>query len=234
MGAVDPKLYNAANEDFESSHNLFRKAFNESFPWEVLKVYTGPPSITFSWRHWGEFVGDYKGNKGEGQLLEMTGYAIVSVTDELKITDIKIYYKPEDFLRALQGNSTEDSEKSKQQSDEIFLENLLKTFATQKEKFCDSENSKFEVNGKDVTSVMENFNHKPEIDLSSWKVSEIFSGSKEKSENFVFSWRHSKDEKEDAKGLAIVRLNPEKDVKSVQVFYKPETVEESGGCPFMK
>lgn len=87
---VDPTLYCASKEDFDSSHHLFRDAFQHSFPWEVLDVFTGPPVLVFSWRHWGEFVGDYKGNKGEGQLLEMTGFACVSVTEELKITQIKV------------------------------------------------------------------------------------------------------------------------------------------------
>jgi hypothetical protein len=110
MEDVDPKLYDAATEDFESSHHLFRNAFNGSFPWEVLKVggFRKPPNIAFSWRHWGEFVGDYKGNKGEGQLVEMTGFILLSVTEEFKITGIKVYYNPEDFLKTLQGKNDEN------------------------------------------------------------------------------------------------------------------------------
>lgn len=90
MNEVDPTLYCAAKEDFDSSHHLFRDAFHHCFPWEVLEVFAGPPDLVFSFRHWGEFVGDYKGNKGQGQLLEMTGLACVSVTEELKITQIKV------------------------------------------------------------------------------------------------------------------------------------------------
>jgi hypothetical protein len=112
MEDVDSSLCDAANKDFENSHLQLRKAFNGSFPWEVLKVYTGPPNITFSWRHWGEFVGDYKGNQGEGQLLEMTGYIVLSVNEEFKITEMKVYYKPEDFLRALRGESVEEGKLS--------------------------------------------------------------------------------------------------------------------------
>lgn len=54
MDDVDPALYDASSEDFESSHELFRNAFNGSFPWEVLKVFVGPPNLAFSFRHWGE------------------------------------------------------------------------------------------------------------------------------------------------------------------------------------
>lgn len=36
----------------------------------------------------------------------MTGFAIVTVTNDLKITDIKVYYNPEAFLRVLRGEET--------------------------------------------------------------------------------------------------------------------------------
>jgi hypothetical protein len=55
MQHVDKSLYDAESESFESSHHLFQKSFESSFPWEVLKVFAGPPNITFSWRHWGKF-----------------------------------------------------------------------------------------------------------------------------------------------------------------------------------
>lgn len=103
MDHVDPTLYNAKEENFETSHDLFKNAFESSFPWEVLEVYTGPPDLVFYWRHWGEFTGSYKGIKGADQLVEMTGYALVNVTSDLKITKIKNFYRPENFLRALRG-----------------------------------------------------------------------------------------------------------------------------------
>lgn len=111
---VDANLYNAANQDFESSHHLFRNALEGNFPWEVIKVYAGPPDIVFSWRHWGEFTGQYEENKGHGQLLEMTGFAFVSVTDELKITDLRVFYKPEEFLKALKGQESTQKNRASQ------------------------------------------------------------------------------------------------------------------------
>ena len=55
---------------------MFFHAF-PAFPWEVLKVYsfpdlanpnwpnvTNPDTVSFSWRHWGYFTGEYEGNKG--------------------------------------------------------------------------------------------------------------------------------------------------------------------------
>ena len=34
-------LYNSEAHTFESSHNLFRSAFNEGFPWELIEVFSG-------------------------------------------------------------------------------------------------------------------------------------------------------------------------------------------------
>jgi len=70
---------------------MFHHAF-ASFPWEVLEVYTGPPVVAFSWRHWGHFNGSYKGNKGKGQLVEVPGYAIAEVNDKLQLCDCQIFY----------------------------------------------------------------------------------------------------------------------------------------------
>lgn len=59
---------------FESSHQLFRGAFSDGvFPWEVLKVLSGPPHVVFTWRHWGKF---------EGRVIEfyLRGVSSVSVS----------------------------------------------------------------------------------------------------------------------------------------------------------
>lgn len=48
MDHVDKTLYDADKEDFNSSHHLFRSAFQTAFPWEVLSVYAGPPNIVLS------------------------------------------------------------------------------------------------------------------------------------------------------------------------------------------
>jgi hypothetical protein len=36
--------------------------------WQVLEAFSGPPKVVFSWRHWATFTGEYKGNKGQGQV----------------------------------------------------------------------------------------------------------------------------------------------------------------------
>eukprot|EP00271_Cylindrocystis_brebissonii_P002743 TRINITY_DN13543_c0_g1_i1.p1 TRINITY_DN13543_c0_g1~~TRINITY_DN13543_c0_g1_i1.p1 ORF type:complete len:263 (+),score=60.27 TRINITY_DN13543_c0_g1_i1:194-982(+) len=96
-------LYDYEKNDFHSSHNLFREAYPEGFAWEVLDVFSPPPVVAFSWRHWANFTGTYKGRKGTGELLEMYGFAVVTVDAELKVCTIKIYYKPDEFMEVMEG-----------------------------------------------------------------------------------------------------------------------------------
>ena len=41
----------------QESHSLFNNTFPNGFAWEVLKVFSPPPKVGFSWRHWGQFSG---------------------------------------------------------------------------------------------------------------------------------------------------------------------------------
>jgi hypothetical protein len=105
-------LYDNKKEDFETSHHLFRGAFTSGFSWELLCVFSGPPKVTFTWRHWGEFLGEYKNNKGNGEVIEMYGFCCVTVNDKLKVQNIEVYYKPEEFLEVLEGKRPLDDLKS--------------------------------------------------------------------------------------------------------------------------
>lgn len=91
-----------ADITWEASHELFKDAF-AVFPWEVLKVFSGPPVVAFSWRHWADFTGTYRGNKGKGELVEMFGFGTARVSADLKLQDVAIYYKAEEFLEVLEG-----------------------------------------------------------------------------------------------------------------------------------
>eukprot|EP01024_Parvocaulis_polyphysoides_P049890 TRINITY_DN4856_c0_g2_i5.p3 TRINITY_DN4856_c0_g2~~TRINITY_DN4856_c0_g2_i5.p3 ORF type:complete len:182 (-),score=21.71 TRINITY_DN4856_c0_g2_i5:932-1477(-) len=111
-------LYDNQKEDFESSHTKFQSAFPAGFPWEVLQVYSGPPRVTFLWRHWAEFNGEYNGNKGNGEIVELFGFAVVDVDSDLKILKIEVYYDPKEFLLVLEGKKS--------------VENMLHPFKQQK------------------------------------------------------------------------------------------------------
>ncbi len=52
------EYYDPESMDFGSSHKTFKRMM-PTFAWEVLEVYTEPPAVSFKWRHWGEFKGDY-------------------------------------------------------------------------------------------------------------------------------------------------------------------------------
>lgn len=104
LAGVERGLYDAEKETFESSHALFRGTFRGGFPWEVLNVFAGPPRIAFSWRHWGTFDGEFRGRQGDGEVYDLFGWALVEVDGELKIRSVDIFYKPEPFLQALQGD----------------------------------------------------------------------------------------------------------------------------------
>ena len=102
LACVDKEIYDATKETFDSSHDLFRNTFKDGFPWEVLQVFAGPPKVTFSWRHWGIFNGVYRERTGDNETYEMFGFCEVTVTEQLKIQSIEVYYKPEEFLKALE------------------------------------------------------------------------------------------------------------------------------------
>lgn len=85
------------------SHDLFHTAF-AAFPWEVLEVYSPPPKVAFTWRHWGQFTGTFEETKGEGQVIEMFGFGTAVVNDKLQLTEVEIFYDPKDFFAALRGN----------------------------------------------------------------------------------------------------------------------------------
>lgn len=97
-------IYDSSKESFNSSHDVFRNTFKDGFPWEVLHVLAGPPKVVFTWRHWGIFNGTYRELQGDGQTYEMFGICEVVVNENLKVQSIQVFYKPEEFLNALDGS----------------------------------------------------------------------------------------------------------------------------------
>ena len=79
------------DDDFEASHDLFRDAFTTGFPWELLKVLSGPPGpVIFTWRHWAHFTGTFEGRTGNGELIEIYGLCRVIVNENLKIQKLEV------------------------------------------------------------------------------------------------------------------------------------------------
>lgn len=99
----DSPFYATSAESFESSHKVFHQAFPMGFFWEVLEVLSPPPVVTFKWRHWGTFEGEYKGFAPTGEVIEMFGVSVAKVTDDLRLQEVEHYYDPNSFLGRLTG-----------------------------------------------------------------------------------------------------------------------------------
>ncbi|KAK1301640.1 hypothetical protein QJS10_CPB12g00700 [Acorus calamus] len=95
------QYYRADQETFESSHDVFRSAFPRGFAWEVLSVYSGPPTIAFKFRHWGYMEGPYKGHAPTGETVEFTGVAVLKVDEKLRAEEVEVYYDPGELFGGL-------------------------------------------------------------------------------------------------------------------------------------
>lgn len=93
--------YSAKEETFDSSAKLFHTTFENGFLWELIEVLSGPPNVTFKWRHWGTFNGSYKDYVGTGETVEIVGISIARVNDDLKILSLEHYFDNSSFLEQL-------------------------------------------------------------------------------------------------------------------------------------
>jgi len=103
------QYYKTAMETFESSHDIFHISFPTGFAWEVVQVYTGPPLVTFKFRHWGIMDGPFKGHKPTGETVQFIGIAIAKVDEEMRIVELEVYYDPAELLGGLLRGQVEES-----------------------------------------------------------------------------------------------------------------------------
>eukprot|EP01084_Bolivina_argentea_P128855 227684_1 len=102
MYHADKSLYDSSSS-FEESHSMFWEAFPNGFMWEILKIYSGPPKVAFTWRHWGEF-GSFNGNKGTNhQVINVFGFGTATVDENLCIEEFEMWYDMDKFLAELNG-----------------------------------------------------------------------------------------------------------------------------------
>mmetsp|Transcript_7571 Transcript_7571/g.18401 ORF Transcript_7571/g.18401 Transcript_7571/m.18401 type:complete len:289 (+) Transcript_7571:64-930(+) len=97
MGEMPSCPFSAAKETFESANKKFTGLFTEGFAWEVLEVYSGPPNVSFSWRHFGPAKGQFDGVKGDGEMIEMWGHTMARVNADLQIEELQVHYDRESF-----------------------------------------------------------------------------------------------------------------------------------------
>jgi len=95
--------YSSEAFSFEDSHDAFRTTLGEGFAWEVLEVFSGPPNVTFTWRHFGKMTNEFKGYSHGGftykvdptnKIVEIFGMCKATVNDQLKIQDLQVFYDP--------------------------------------------------------------------------------------------------------------------------------------------
>lgn len=81
-----------------------------TFAWEVLEVYSGPPVVSFRWRHWGVMKNDYVGfnDKGEkvtakahGGTIDIQGVTVAHVNDQLKVEKLETWFDSMEMFRQI-------------------------------------------------------------------------------------------------------------------------------------
>jgi len=103
------EYYSPDYSDFASSHKTFKRMM-PTFAWEVLEVYSGPPTVSFRWRHWGQMKNDYVGfnNKGEkvtakahGGSIDIQGVTVATVNDKVQLQSVRTWFDPMDMFRQI-------------------------------------------------------------------------------------------------------------------------------------
>lgn len=103
------ELYSPKNMTFAASHKTFKRMM-PSFAWEVVEIYSGPPRITFKWRHWGVMENDYVGIndagekitvKAHGGMIDITGITIANVDSQLRIRGLRTYFDSMQMFRQI-------------------------------------------------------------------------------------------------------------------------------------
>merc|ERR1719171_3360074 len=100
--------YSAARlgNSFDAANDIFVKTFPDGFPWEVIEVYSGPPTVAFKWRHWGKYSGQYtdsedRVHEGTGERVEIFGLCVARVSASLVIEGLDVYYDPQEVIAPL-------------------------------------------------------------------------------------------------------------------------------------
>lgn len=71
-----------------------------NFAWEVLEVYSGPPTVAFKWRHRGWMKGDYVGKSDDGSTVtikshnekhDIQGVTVARLNKDLQVTQLETW-----------------------------------------------------------------------------------------------------------------------------------------------
>lgn len=102
------RFYDPDQETYASSQKAFMTTFPRGFAVEILEVYSGPPLITYKFRHWGYMEGPFKGHASTGELVEFFGIAIHQLDENSKIVRVEFFYDRGELLTGLIKGKTSD------------------------------------------------------------------------------------------------------------------------------
>lgn len=116
--------YDPRHSDFSTSHKTFKRMM-PTFAWEVLEVHSGPPVVSFKWRHWGEMKNDYVGRNGvgdkvtvkaNGQSIDVQGITVAQLNNKFQVIELKTWFDSNEMFRqmdpegvAIKSSSKDDS-----------------------------------------------------------------------------------------------------------------------------
>lgn len=108
----DTYEYSASKLTYEESNANFGATFADGYAWECLEVLSGPPMVTFKWRHFGKYSGTFTDknglkHKGTGEMLNLIGLCVAKVNSSLVIESLDIYYNPSDLLIPLMAGKVD-------------------------------------------------------------------------------------------------------------------------------
>ncbi|KAK4996224.1 hypothetical protein LTR66_004115 [Elasticomyces elasticus] len=112
------EYYSPQHSDFATSHKTFKRMM-PTFAWEVLEVYSGPPKVSFRWRHWGTMKNDYVGfnDKGEkvtakahGGPIDIQGVTVAQVDDKVRLQSVHTWFDPLEMFRQIAPNGVVNKE----------------------------------------------------------------------------------------------------------------------------
>jgi len=65
---------------------------SEGFAFEVLEVFSGPPNVSFTWRHFGRMSGPFKGCPAHGKMVNLVGHCVARVNKDLIIEELSVHF----------------------------------------------------------------------------------------------------------------------------------------------
>jgi hypothetical protein len=115
--------YDPAKETVDSAHLAFTTAFPRGFALEILHVYSGPPVITYKFRHWGFSEGPFMGHEPTGEIVEFFGMAVFELDDNSKIVKVEFFLDRGELLGALMKGSSSNGSTNETSTSCPFLKN---------------------------------------------------------------------------------------------------------------